>query len=56
MKVLFLVTDGREKLCRQIIEAQSAEHEVTVIDLSKRDLPYDRIVDEICAHDKVIAW
>lgn len=56
MKILFLLADGPGRLCREIIDLQSREHEVTVIDLSKHEVPYDRIVDEIAAHDKVISW
>jgi hypothetical protein len=56
MKVLFLLADGRERLCDQLIDLQSTKHEVTVIDLSKGEVPYERIVDEIWAHDKVISW
>ncbi|MBI4591097.1 MAG: hypothetical protein HY725_19900 [Candidatus Rokubacteria bacterium] len=56
MRVLFLLRDGPEKLCGQIIDLHSREHEVTVIDLSEREVPYERIVAEICAHDRVIAW
>ena len=56
MKLLYLLTDGPEPLCDRLIALQSREHEVTVIDLSKRDVPYNRIIDEICAHDQVISW
>ena len=56
MKLLFLLTDGPEPLCDRLIDAHMREHEVTVIDLSKRDVPYDRIVDAIWAHEKVISW
>ncbi len=56
MKILHLMTDGPEELCRQIADAQAAEHEVTVIDLSRGEVPYERIVDEIFSHDKVISW
>lgn len=56
MKILHLLTDGPGKLCDQIISAQSREHQVTVIDLSRRDVPYEKVVDEIFAHDRVISW
>jgi len=56
MKLLYLLTDGPAPLCDRLIALQSREHEVTAIDLSKRDVPYDRIIDEICAHDQVISW
>lgn len=56
MKILYLLTDGPDALCEQIMGMHSREHEVTVIDLSRRDVPYERIVDEMFAHDKVISW
>ena len=56
MKILYLLLDGPDALCDQIIGAHSKEHEVTVIDLSKREVPYEKIVDEMFAHDKVISW
>lgn len=56
MKILHLLSDGPDRLSGQIIGLQSREHEVRVIDLSKRDVPYERIIDEIFAHDKVISW
>lgn len=56
MRILHLLADGPEKLPNQIVEAQSREHEVTVIDLSRRDVPYEKVVDEIFAQDRVISW
>lgn len=56
MKILHLLSDGPDSLSGQIIDLQSRKHEVTVIDLSKRDVPYERIIDEIFTHDKVISW
>lgn len=56
MKILFLLTDGEDTLGRRLIELESRAHEVTVIDLSKREVPYERIIDEIWAHDRVISW
>lgn len=48
--------DGPSELARQIIDAQARGHEVKVIDLSRMPVSYDVIVDEIFAHDRVIAW
>jgi len=56
MTLLYLLTDGREPVCDRLIALQSPQHEVTVIDLSKRAMPYERIVQEMCAHDRVISW
>ena len=56
MEILYLLTGGRDEHCSRLIDAHMREHEVTVIDLSKRDVPYDRIVDAIWAHEKVISW
>ena len=56
MRILYLLTRGRDALGTRLMEAQAAEHEVTVIDLSKRAMPYERIVQEMCAHDRVISW
>lgn len=56
MKILYLLTGGRDELCGRLIDAHAREHEVTVIDLSKGDVPYDRIVEAIWAHEKVISW
>ena len=56
MNILYLLPDGPDALRDRIIGVHSKEHEVTVIDLSKRDLSYEKVVDEIFAHDKVISW
>lgn len=56
MKILYLLADGPERLCSQIVEAQSGEHEVTVLDLARREAPYEKVVEEIFAHDRVISW
>ncbi len=32
------------------------EHQVKVVDLSRRDVSYEALVEEIFAHEKVISW
>jgi hypothetical protein len=56
MKVLHILNDGPTKLSHEIILAQSAEHDVRVIDLSKKDVAYEDIIDEIFSRDRVVSW
>ena len=56
MKILHILNDGHTSLSDQIISAQSKDNEVKVIDLSKKEVPYESIVDDIFSHDKVISW
>ncbi len=56
MKILHILNDGPGALSDKIIAVQSKEHEVKVIDLSKKDASYDSIVDAIFSHDRVISW
>ncbi len=56
MKILHILNNGPTDLSKRIIDVQSKEHKVKVINLSKKELPYDAIIDEIFSHDKVISW
>jgi hypothetical protein len=56
MKILHILNDGPAPLSDQIISVQAKAHEVKVIDLSKKEVSYDAIVDDIFSHDKVISW
>lgn len=56
MKVLHILVDGRAEDADRIIEAQSADHEVKVVDLSQGRVSYDALVDAIFYCDKVICW
>ncbi len=56
MKILHILNDGPTALSNTIIGAQSKEHEIKVIDLTKKEASYDGIVDAIVATDKVISW
>lgn len=56
MKILHILNDGEDALTSRIVAAQVLLHEVRVVDLRCGDLPYERIVEEIFAHDKVISW
>ena len=56
MKLLHILVDGPGDLPGRIVEAQSGNHEVEVIDLSREGVSYDAVIDAIFSCDKVIAW
>jgi len=56
MKILHILNDGPTGLSNQIIEVESKDNTVKIIDLSKKEASYEAIVDEIFFSDKVISW
>lgn len=56
MKILHILNDGTSSLSDRIIDTQSKNNEVRVIDLQKREISYEEIVDEIFSHERVISW
>jgi len=56
MKILHIINDSQTEISRTVIDTQSKDHEVKVIELSKKDIPYETIIDDIFSHDKVISW
>lgn len=56
MKILYLLSDGANSAPLEWIEALAADHQVEVIDLARKAVPYDVLVDKIFANDKVISW
>jgi hypothetical protein len=56
MKILHILNDGPTKLSDEIIRAQSAGHDVKVIDLSRKEMSYEDIIDEIFSSDRVVSW
>ena len=56
MKILHILNDGPAKLSDQVINVQSKDQEVKIIDLSKKTASYESIVDDIFSYDKVISW
>jgi hypothetical protein len=56
MKILHILNDGPDRLSSEIIAVQLEDHDVMVVDLSKRALSYEELVDEIFAADRVVSW
>jgi hypothetical protein len=56
VKILHILNDGPTKLSDEIIRVQLAGHDVKVIDLSKGDMSYEDIIDEIFSRERVVSW
>ena len=56
MNILHILNDGKTDLSREIIDIQSKKHKVKVIELFKKDVSYDTVIDEIFSHDRVVSW
>jgi hypothetical protein len=56
VKILCLLSDGSDALPDAWIEALSRDCDVEVIDLARKEVPYDALVDKIFACDKLISW
>lgn len=56
MKILHIINNGMTDLAKNIIEAQSAENEIKVIELSKKRVSYDTLIDDIFSCDRVVSW
>ena len=56
MKVLHILKSAPDASTRRIIEIESAEHVVTVVDLAAGAVRYDKLIEDIFSHDRVICW
>lgn len=56
MKILHIINNGMTDLTKCIIDAQSKEHEIKVIELSKKRISYEAVIDDIFSCDKVVSW
>ncbi len=56
MKILHILNDGPTELSTKIIQAQSKENEVKVVNLAKKEMTYEALVDAIFSNDRVISW
>ena len=56
MKILHIINNGMTDLTKHIIDTQSRDHEIKVIELSKKKLSYEAVIDDIFACDRVVSW
>jgi hypothetical protein len=56
MKLLHIMTDGPAEVPERIVEAQSSDNEVQIVDLSQANISYESVIDAIFSCDKVVSW
>lgn len=56
MKVLHLLKSEPDEATNKIIGMHKAENDVKVIDLTKGDISYESLIEDIFSYDKVISW
>jgi transposase len=60
MKILHILNDGPTDLSGRIIDEQSKDHEVKIIELFNKQVnkqvSYKDVIEDIFSHDKVISW
>lgn len=56
MKILHILNDGPSSLSDRVIQEQSKDHQVEVVDLSKNAISYEILIDKVFAFDKVVCW
>ncbi len=56
MKILHIINDSLSDLTKHIIDVQSKDNSVKVIELSKKKVSYEVVIDDIFSYDKVVSW
>lgn len=56
MRILHIVKSRPTDLTKKIIELHSKKYEVRIINLKKKDVFYEDVVDCIFSYDKVFTW
>ena len=56
MKILHIIKSRQTELTKKIIEQQFKKHDVRVIDIKKKNISFEDVIDEIFSYDKVISW
>jgi hypothetical protein len=56
MIILHILNDGPTVLSDRIIAVQSEDNVIKVIDLTKKSVSYENIIDRIFSSERVISW
>jgi hypothetical protein len=56
MKILHILKSAPDESAKKIIDLQKPGNQVTVVELYKGVVAYDKLVADVFASDKVICW
>ena len=56
MHILHILNDGPTELSDHVISAHSKECRIEVVDLRKKEISYEDLVEKIFSCDRVISW
>ena len=56
MKILHIIKKTPDASTKTIIEVTAAGNQATMIDLTKGGIAYDKLVQDVFAHEKVFCW
>jgi hypothetical protein len=56
MKILHIINAEPTEVTKKIIEQHSKKHDVKVINLKKKGISYEDVIDDIFSCDKVFSW
>jgi hypothetical protein len=56
MKILHILKKAPDASTKKIIELQASGNQVTMIELYKGGISYDKLVADVFTHDKVFCW
>lgn len=56
MKILHILKKSPDATTKKIIEIQSAENQVAIVNLADGNINYDKLVADVFSNDKVFCW
>lgn len=56
MKIFHILKKAPDESTKKIIDTHTKKHQVKVVDLTKPGVSYDKLVEDVFAHDKVFCW
>lgn len=56
MKILHIAKKAPDASTKKIVEIQSAGNQMKMIELYKGGISYDKLVEDVFSHDKVMCW
>ncbi|MBW1868241.1 MAG: hypothetical protein JRI73_02865 [Deltaproteobacteria bacterium] len=56
MKLLHVLKSEPDEIIKTLMESLSEGNEVQQFDLYKGEVDYDKLVEQVFEHDKVICW